>query len=44
MQDLVGMAALVMALGIGAQWLAWRFQVPAIVLLAVGGILAGPVF
>jgi NhaP-type Na+/H+ or K+/H+ antiporter len=30
-------------LGMGAQWLAWRFQIPAIILLTVFGILAGPV-
>ncbi|MFD0391056.1 cation:proton antiporter [Tistrella bauzanensis] len=43
MQDLVLTAAIVLSLGITAQWLAWRFKIPAIVLLAVGGILAGPV-
>jgi len=36
--------ALVAVLGIGAQWLAWRMQLPAIVLLMVFGLLAGPVF
>ena len=35
--------ALVAVLGIGAQWLAWRVQLPAIVLLVVFGLLAGPV-
>lgn len=34
----------VVALGIAAQWLAWRLRLPAIVLLAAAGILAGPVF
>lgn len=34
--------ALVGLLGIGAQWLAWRLQLPAIVLLVVFGLLAGP--
>ncbi len=29
--------------GIGSQWLAWRWQVPAIVLMLVAGILVGPV-
>ncbi len=29
-------------LGIGAQWLAWRTQLPAIVLLLAAGLLAGP--
>ena len=30
--------------GIGAQWIAWRFNLPAILLLLIAGILAGPVF
>lgn len=30
--------------GIGAQWIAWRFNLPAILLLLISGILAGPVF
>ena len=34
--------ALIGALGIGAQWLAWRLQRPAIVLMAVAGLLFGP--
>ena len=34
----------VVALGIAAQWLAWRLRLPAIVLLAAAGIFAGPVF
>jgi NhaP-type Na+/H+ or K+/H+ antiporter/peroxiredoxin family protein len=33
----------VVALGIGAQWIAWRFKLPAILLLLVVGFLAGPV-
>ncbi len=45
-----GAPSLVMAitwigvLGIGAQWLAWRLNLPAIVLMAIAGLLAGPVF
>lgn len=35
--------ALVGALGVGSQWLAWRIQMPAIVLMLVAGILIGPV-
>lgn len=42
-EGLVFKVALILALGLGAQWAAWRFQIPAIVLLAVAGILAGPV-
>jgi NhaP-type Na+/H+ or K+/H+ antiporter len=34
----------VISLGIVAQWLAWRFKLPSIVLLSLSGILAGPVF
>ncbi|ALP51841.1 sodium:proton exchanger [Candidatus Tenderia electrophaga] len=34
---------LIAALGIGAQWLAWRVKLPAIILLIVAGVLAGPV-
>jgi len=30
-------------LGMAAQWLAWRTQLPAIVLLSLAGLLAGPV-
>ncbi|GAB5537753.1 MAG: sodium:proton antiporter [Rubricoccaceae bacterium] len=35
--------ALVVVLGIGAQWIAWRFRLPSILLLLVFGFLAGPV-
>ena len=34
---------LVIALGVGAQWLAWRIRVPSILLLLVLGFLAGPI-
>jgi NhaP-type Na+/H+ or K+/H+ antiporter len=33
----------VVLFGIGAQWIAWRFQLPSILLLLVVGFLAGPV-
>lgn len=33
---------LVIALGIGAQWLAWRLKLPAIILLVAFGLTAGP--
>ena len=36
--------ALVGALGVGAQWVAWRLNLPAIVLMLVAGLLVGPVF
>ena len=35
--------ALVGALGVGSQWLAWRLRMPAIVLMLGAGILIGPV-
>ncbi|MBC7164246.1 MAG: sodium:proton antiporter [Roseovarius sp.] len=34
--------ALVGALGVGAQWLAWRLRMPAIVLMLAAGLIAGP--
>lgn len=44
MDNLVLACAIIGVLGIGAQWLAWRFNFPAIVLMAIAGVLAGPVF
>jgi len=38
---LVGLAAIIV-LGIGAQWLAWRISLPAILLLLIFGFIAGP--
>ncbi|NOX84122.1 MAG: sodium:proton antiporter [Alphaproteobacteria bacterium] len=43
MDNLVLAFALIGVLGIGAQWLAWRFNLPAIVLMAIAGVVAGPV-
>ncbi|MCA0043674.1 cation:proton antiporter [Celeribacter litoreus] len=34
--------ALVGALGVGAQWVAWRFKLPAIVLMLAAGLIVGP--
>ena len=34
--------ALIGVLGIGAQWLAWRLQRPAIVLMSIAGLIFGP--
>jgi len=34
--------ALIGTLGIGAQWLAWKLQRPAIVLMAIAGLIFGP--
>lgn len=33
----------ILAVGIFCQWLAWRFRLPAIVLLAAGGLALGPI-
>ena len=35
--------ALVGALGVGSQWLAWRLNLPGIVLMLAAGLLVGPV-
>ncbi len=35
--------ALILILGVGAQWLAWHYQLPSILLLLVAGFVAGPV-
>jgi len=35
--------ALIGAIGVGSQWLAWRMRLPAIVLMLVAGIIVGPV-
>jgi len=34
--------AVIGVIGIGAQWIAWRFRFPAIVLLLVAGLVVGP--
>lgn len=36
--------ALIGAIGVGSQWLAWRLRMPAIVLMLGAGVLVGPVF
>ena len=40
--DPVMAVALVGALGVGSQWLAWRLRMPAIVLMLLAGLAAGP--
>jgi NhaP-type Na+/H+ or K+/H+ antiporter len=40
--NLTGFIVLVTALGIGAQWIAWRFRLPAILLLSIAGLVVGP--
>jgi NhaP-type Na+/H+ or K+/H+ antiporter len=42
-ESIVFKIALIGGLGIGAQWIAWRFRLPSVVLLALAGILIGPV-
>lgn len=39
---LIFSCALIGALGLGAQWVAWRIQAPAIVLMALAGLAVGP--
>lgn len=36
--------AVIVGVGMAAQWVAWRTQVPSIILLLVSGLLLGPVF
>ena len=35
--------SLILILGVGAQWLAWHYNLPSILLLLIAGFLAGPV-
>jgi NhaP-type Na+/H+ or K+/H+ antiporter len=42
-QSIILGLAVIVILGISAQWLAWRFKLPAILLLLVFGFVAGPV-
>ncbi len=39
----ISAVALVGAVGVGAQWLAWRLRMPAIVIMLVAGVVIGPV-
>lgn len=41
-QSLLLLIAGVLALGVGAQWLAWRFRLPSILLLLLAGFAVGP--
>ncbi|MCG8436165.1 MAG: cation:proton antiporter, partial [Gammaproteobacteria bacterium] len=43
-QDVGTAIVVVIGLGIAAQWLAWRWRLPAIILLAAFGLLVGPGF
>jgi len=35
---------LIAALGVGSQWIGWKFRIPAIVVMSIVGLLAGPIF
>lgn len=41
--DTTLLIAIIGVLGVGSQWLAWRLQLPAIVLMLLAGLIAGPV-
>jgi len=43
-QHLAVSLGLIVALGIAAQWLAWRLRIPAIILLVAAGLSVGPLF
>ncbi|TFB18920.1 sodium:proton antiporter [Filobacillus milosensis] len=43
MESLLFILMLIGALGVISQWLAWRFRMPAIVVMSVMGLLAGPI-
>lgn len=34
----------VVLIGVGSQWVAWRTRMPAIVVMAIAGLLVGPIF
>lgn len=40
--DVTNAVILIAVIGIAAQWIAWRFHVPAILLLTVSGLVLGP--
>lgn len=41
-EDVLLQLTAIVVLGIGAQWVAWRLNLPAILLLLLSGLLAGP--
>lgn len=43
-QSVIFACALIGTLGVGAQWLAWRLQAPAIVLMSLSGLAVGPLW
>ncbi|MCR9195184.1 MAG: sodium:proton antiporter [Hyphomonas sp.] len=42
--DVIFACAMIGSLGLGAQWLAWRLQAPAIVLMSLAGLAVGPLW
>ena len=44
MGNLLFEISLIGLLGIASQWAAWRFRLPAIVVMSIVGLLAGPIF
>lgn len=42
--EVIFACALIGALGLGAQWLGWRMQAPAIVLMSLAGLAVGPIW
>ncbi len=38
----VELAVTVLAVGVGAQWIAWKLRIPAIILLVAAGLIVGP--
>ncbi|WP_269053395.1 cation:proton antiporter [Sporosarcina sp. G11-34] len=43
-ESLIFSLMLVVLIGILSQWVAWRFRMPAIVVMSVAGLLVGPIF
>ncbi|MGP4039494.1 cation:proton antiporter [Gracilibacillus sp. D59] len=43
MDSLLLILMLIAVLGVGSQWIAWKFQLPAIVVMSIAGLLAGPI-
>ncbi|MCP5524583.1 MAG: sodium:proton antiporter [Verrucomicrobiales bacterium] len=43
-EEILKSIGVILLLGIGAQWLAWRLRLPSILLLLIAGVVGGPVF
>lgn len=41
-QSMLFSIMLIFLLGIGSQWIAWRYRIPAIVVMSITGLIAGP--